>query len=184
MKTLITLGLVLGTMAFASQAATNNEQKESSTVQPKANKLGLSISSDRRKYRQHGKIKITVMLTNEDYVRDIFVYGSLGWGYLSSLTYTIRDASGKRIVPTILADDLPFPIPRNDTTFFVKLEPDHFLGTNYSETLDRLNLKRPGKYSIFVEYNSPISTGDVELKPFFGKENGTLKSNIVWIEVR
>jgi hypothetical protein len=183
MKTLMTLGLVLGTVAFGGQAATNNKQKESSNIQPKATKLELSISSDRHRYKQHGKIKITVMLTNGDYVKDLFVYGTLGWGHLSSLTYTIRDASGKFVQPTILADDLPFPLAPDDTTSFVKLAPNHFLGTSYSETLDRLNLRKPGKYSILVEYHCPISSAGVNLSNFWSKEHGTIGSNLVHIEV-
>lgn len=184
MKLLMILGLALGTVvAFGSQAARSKEPQENSVVKQKPKRLELAITTDRQKYKRHGKIRITATLTNADYVEDVFVYRSLGWGHLSSLTYTIRDASGKRIVPTILADDLPFPIPRNDTTFFVKLEPDHFLGTNYIETLDRLNLKRPGKYSIFVEYHCPISTAAVDLGNFWSKEDGTINSNIVHIEV-
>jgi len=46
-----------------------------------------------------------------------------------------------------------------------------------------LNLTRPGKYAISVEYTSPFSAAEVEPKPFLAKENGLLRSNIVWIEV-
>lgn len=67
---------------------------------------------------------------------------------------------------------------------FVKLLPDHFLGMNYIETVDRLNLKRPGRYSILVEYHCPISHADVDLRNFWSKEDGTIKSNVVTIEVR
>lgn len=184
MKLLVILGLILGSAGtFARQPARSNDPQEDLVVKQKTKRLELSIATDRQKYRRHGKIRITATLTNVDYVKDVFVYRSLGWGYLSSLTYTIRDASGKRIMPTILADDLTLPIPRNDTTFFVKLEPNHFLGTNYIETLDRLNLKRPGKYSILVEYHCPISTAAVDLRNFWSKEDGTMRSNLVWIEV-
>jgi len=184
MKLSMILGLVLGNiLAFGSQAKSSNEPAEGSAWKQDRKQLELTVVTDRYKYRRHGKIKVSAMLTNVDYVKDIFLYNRLGWGYLSSFTYTIRDASGKRVQPTILADDLPLPIAPNDTTAFVKLPPDQFLGIHYAEELDRLNISRPGKYSIFVEYHCPISTSEVELKPFWGKENGTLRSNVVWIEV-
>ena len=185
MKSLmIFLVLVLGSVvAFGGQAARSNEPRESSPMGQKTKQLELSIVTDRHRYKRHGKIRITAMLTNKDYVKDIFLYGRLGWGYLSSLTYTIRDASGKRVEPKILADDLTPPIARNDPTSFVKLPPDQFLGIHYLEGLDRLNLSRPGKYSIVVEYHCPISATDVDLRDFWSKEDGLITSNRVWIEV-
>ena len=184
MKLLLILGLLLGSVGtFGGLPVRGHERQENLDVKQKKKRLELFIATDRQKYKRDGKIMITVMLTNPDHVKDIFVYRSLGWGHLSSLTYTIRDASGQPVVPTILDDDLPFPIPRNDTTFFVKLEPDHFLGTNYIETLDRLNLKRPGRYSILVEYHCPISSTAVDLRNFWSKEDGTIRSNVAWIEV-
>lgn len=36
---------------------------------------------------------------------------------------------------------------------------------------------------MWVEYHCPISAANVEVTPFWGKENGTIKSNVVEIEV-
>jgi hypothetical protein len=178
------LGLVLGTvLAFGSQGAGSNERQEDSAVKQKTNRLELSLVTDRRKYKQHGKIRITVTLTNNEYVKDIFIYGTLGWGYYASLFDTISDAQGKRIQPKVFPDDLTPPISRNDASLFVKLQPRHFLGTYFVEELDQLNLTKPGKYSIFVEYHSPISRSDVDLRNFWSKEDGTIKSNVVYVEV-
>jgi hypothetical protein len=113
---------------------------------------------------------------------DVYVFGTLDWGYSASLMLYIRDASGKEIEPRLVPDSPPYA-PLDDRSAFVKLRPDHFLGTTYFAPLKLVSLTRPGKYSIFVEYNSPISTAEVELKPFLGKESGPLKSNVVWIEV-
>lgn len=184
MKLLLILGLVLGTLIDASQIAKSNAPTESSVILQQPKRLELSIATDKRTYKRRGKIKINALLTNTDYIKDIFVFGTLGWGYSSSLTYTIRDASGQRIQHTILADDLTLPVQRDDTTSFVKLRPSHFIGTSYVEALARLNLKRPGRYSIFVEYHCPISATDVDLTNFWSKEDGTIRSNVVWIEVR
>jgi hypothetical protein len=123
------------------------------------------------------------MLINTHYLNDIFIYGTLGWGYSASLTFTLRDASGREIQPQIFPDDLTYPISPDDTTAFVKLRPKHYLGNDFAVKLHLLNLSKPGKYSVFVEYHSPISETDVKLSPFWGKEKGKIKSNVVWIEV-
>jgi hypothetical protein len=65
----------------------------------------------------------------------------------------------------------------------VKLRPKHYLGTDLVAKLDLMRLSKPGKYSVFAEYHSPILSTEVKLSPFWGKEKGTKRSNIVWIEV-
>jgi hypothetical protein len=49
--------------------------------------------------------------------------------------------------------------------------------------LEFLNINKPGKYSIYVEYFSKISSKAVKQKPFWGIENGTIFSNLVWVEI-
>lgn len=172
--------LCIVAVSSGNQGTTHNQLRKSSVLpQP----LELSIATDRQRYRQHGTIRLNAMLTNTTYVKDIFVYSPLGWGHLSSLTYTIRDASGKFIEPTILNDELTPPIDRSDTTSFVKLRPNQFLGVRFIEGLDRLGIKKPGRYSILVEYHCPISITDVDRKDFWSKEDGALRSNLVWIQV-
>jgi hypothetical protein len=78
---------------------------------------------------------------------------------------------------------MSMPPDPNDKSAFVKLLPDHFLGTYFRSSIRTLNLVRPGRYSMWVEYHCPISTADVELSPFWGSENGIIKSNVVSIEV-
>lgn len=95
----------------------------------------------------------------------------------------VRDASGKPVLPKIVPDELTPPISRDDVTSFVKLTPRHFLGVNFREDLNMLNLRTPGKYSIFVKYHCPISISDVELRDFWSKEDGTITSNVVTVEV-
>lgn len=90
---------------------------------------------------------------------------------------------GREIHPQIVPDDLTPPISPDDTTAFVKLRPKHYLGTDLVSKLDLLNLSKPGKYSVSAEYHSPILGTEVKLSPFWGKDKGTIKSNVVWIEV-
>lgn len=182
MRMLINIGILFSVLALPqTQMVIAPQTMEVAGTKAKA--LELTVVSDRKRYKRNDKIRIDVMLTNKDYVKEIFVFGNLGWGYRASLTEIIRDAHGKRISPKIFSDDLTAPIPRNDTTQFVRLVPKHFLGTYFVEEIDQLNLIKPGKYSIMVEYHSPISISDVDQINFFSKEDGRIESNVVWIEV-
>lgn len=143
--------------------------------------MRLSIVAPKRKFRRSEQLKLLVMLVNSG-KKDVYVFGTMEWGYSASLLFHIRDASGREIKPLGFPDDLTRAV-QDDKSAFVKLLPDHFLGTDFFAPLDVLNLNKPGKYSIFMEYHSPFSTTEVPLSPFWGKENGTIKSNVVWIEV-
>jgi hypothetical protein len=114
--------------------------------------------------------------------KPIYVFGTLDWGLSASLSLHLRDVAGKEILPEFFADAQNYESP-DDQSAFVKLGPDHFLGANFPASIKFLNFTRPGKYSIFVEYTCPFSTAEVKVKPFFGKENGIIKSNVVHIEV-
>jgi len=184
MKLLLVVGSILAAaLGFASYQGWASELKESASLEQKANTLELMLVADKHTYKHDDDFRLHAMLINTDYVNDIFVYGTLGWGYSASLTFTLRDASGKEIHPQIFPDDLTPPISPDDTMAFVKLRPKHYLGTDLVAKLDLLNLSKPGKYSIFAEYHSPISGTEVNLSPFWGKDKGTIKSNVVWIEV-
>lgn len=150
-----------------------------STQQP--NKLDLLLIAPKRKYKRNDQLKIFALLMNSG-KDDLYVLGVLDWGYSSSLLLQIRDASGKEVTPLGIPDDLP-NVSAKDRSSFVKLLPSHFLGTDFFAPLDVLNLNRPGKYSIFVEYQSLFASKEVELSPFWGKENGTIRSNVVVVEV-
>ena len=135
-------------------------------------------------YKASDRIKLQVNLTNTDAVKDIFVYGTLELGHRGSFTLYRRDANGKEVPSRVILEAFESPPEPNDKSAFVKLLPFHFIGTDYRGSIRELNMERPGRYFMWVEYHSPISTAEVDLKPFFGQENGPLKSNVVWIEVR
>jgi len=74
--------------------------------------------------------------------------------------------------------------PPVDKSAYVKLRPDHFLGTSYFAPLKVVNLTMPGKYSIFAEYRCPFARADVPVSPFWGHEEGIVKSNVVYVELK
>jgi len=181
MKVLV-LALVIGAfVSFAGEAATAQQQKGDATVEQKGLGLELSLVVDKRKYKPGDELKLQVMLVNPS-SKPVYVFRTLDWGVSASLSLHLHNASGKEIEPEFPADAQTYDSP-DDKSAFVKLGPDHFLGANFPASIRFLNFSRPGKYSIYVEYAAPFSNSEVDLKPFFGKENGILKSNVVWIEV-
>jgi hypothetical protein len=183
MKVLLALGLALGAIvSFAGHAANAQEREGTANVEQKTGGLRLSLVVDKRKYKRSDEMKLQVMLMNPS-SKPIYVFRTLDWGLSASLTLHLRNGSGKEIKPEFFPDAQTYESP-DDKSAFVKLGRDHFLGANFPASIKFLNFTRRGKYSISAEYTSPFSTAEVELKPFFGKENGTIKSNVVWIEVR
>lgn len=181
MKLFLVVALVLGAIAHLANQPMMAGDRKVTAVSQKAEGLKVSIVAPKRKLRRTEQLKLLVMLINSG-KEDVYVVGTMEWGYSASLLFHIRDASGKEIEPIGFPDDQTFVSP-DDKSAFVKLHPNHFLGTNFFAPLDVLNLKKPGKYAIFVEYHSPLRSGEVELKPFLGKENGRIRSNVVYVEV-
>lgn len=178
MKALLIIGIVFA--AIMSSAAQVKEP-EMPTVEQRVTGLELSLVSHKRVYKRGDQFKLQAMLRNAG-EKDIYLYGTLDWGYSGSLMFHIRDASGKEIEPLVVPDSPP-SAPPDDKSAFVKLRPDHFLGTSYFAPFNLMNLPRRGRYSVFVEYRCPFSIRDVVVTPFWGSESGIIKSNVVYIEV-
>lgn len=168
-------------VSLASETENAQQSKVAATVVEKTHGLELLLVVDRRRYKLGGELKLQIMLSNPTN-KPVYVFRTLDWGVSASLSLQLRDVSGKQIEPEFAPDAQTYDSP-DDRSAFVKLGPDHFLGANFPASLRFLNLTRPGKYSISVEYSSPFSAAEVELKPFLGKESGSLRSNVVWIEV-
>jgi hypothetical protein len=175
------LGLVLVTLLSLGNIRTGaNQQKQNNDPSTKEG-LKISLISPKDKYRRSEKIKLHVMLNNIT-SQNIYVLSSLGWGYNASLLLHVRDASGKEIDPQGFPDDQTFVDPRDESTF-VRLPPRQFIGTTLVADLNFLNMKKPGKYSIYVEYFSKVSSSEVKQRPFWGHENGSIFSNLVWVDI-
>lgn len=175
----LAFGIIVGALSEPENAQQPNVAV---TVAEKTHGLELVLVVDKRRYKSSDELKIQVMLSNPTN-KPVYVFRTLDWGISASLSLQLRDASGKQIEPEYAPDGQTYDSP-DDKSAFVKLGPDHFLGASFpASSLRFLNLTRPGKYSISVEYTSPFSTAEVELKPFLGRESGSLRSNVVWIEV-
>lgn len=180
MKLLLIVGLGFGTIIGLTTGKVE-AQEQTSAVEQRLRGIELSLISHKRRYYRNDQLRLDVMLRNSR-EEDIYVFGTLDFGYSASLVLHIRDTSGKEIEPQVMFDAQTHASP-DDKEAFIKLRSNHFLGTVFFSPLKFLNLTKPGKYAIVAEYNCPFANAEVKLKPFYGKEHGPLKSNTVWIEV-
>lgn len=187
MKTLLVAAIaILSVSSFLSErtaAGRSALPQHANTSQNSAQTLKLSLVANKRTFKRSDAITLQVNLINPDFNQSVFVYGTLDWGYSASLTLHVRDGAGNRVVSRFYDDALTPPLKSGDQTVFVKLRPQHLLGTYYSSTIQELHMERLGTYRIHVQYHSPISASDVDLRPFFGRENGSIRSNVVQIQV-
>jgi len=175
------IGLILVALLSSGNIRTTVAQQKQNNDPSTKEGLQISLILPKLKYRRGEKIKLHVMLSNTT-PENIYVLGSLGWGHNASLFLHVRDAAGKEIDPQGFPDDQTFVDPLDESSF-VKLPPRQFIGTNLMSDLRFLNMNKPGKYSIYVEYFSKVPSSAVKQKPFWGYENGTLFSNLLWVEV-
>ena len=182
MKVFLALGLILGgIVSYEAYGTKPKVRKPTTTVEQRLGGIELRLVSHKRNYKRSEHLKLDVMLKNfrND---DVYVFGILEWGHSASLILHVRDASGKEIEPDFLFDAQTYARP-DEKEAFLKIRSNHMLGTTFVAPLKFLSLTKPGRYSLFAEYNSPFSTSEIELRPFLGKESGPIKSNVVWIEV-
>ena len=175
------LGLILATLLSLVNIPTRANQPKQNNDPSTKEGLKISLISPKVKYRRSEKIRLHVMLNNITH-KNIYVLGSLGWGYNASLLLHVRDVNGKEIEPEGFPDDQTF-VDLLDESTFVRLPPSQFIGTNLVADLTFLNMNKPGRYSVYVEYFSKVPSSVVKKKPFWGYENGAIFSNLVWVEI-
>lgn len=182
MKVIFAIVLIMTTMVnFVDHSSKAKGLKEEAALIENLSRLRVSIVAQKRRYKRNDQLKFDVMLTNSG--KDaVYIFGQLDWGISASFDLRVHDASGKEVQPVGRFDDLTV-VSTSDKSAFVKLLPSHFLGTDFFAPLEVLNINKPGKYAVFVEYHSPFAGTDVPLSPFWGKENGTIRSNILDVEV-
>ena len=146
MKVSLFLGLILGfLLSTVSPTLRVKALQENDSVKPKPGNLEVSLAADKRRYKRREGISLEVKLTNTDGVKDLFVYGTLEFGYRGSLRLYRRNAKGKEVPTRFIDEALTVPPETNNQSAFVKLLPDHFLGTSYNSTIYLLNLEKPGR---------------------------------------
>jgi hypothetical protein len=182
MKRALTLLVVTLFLNFGDQYSFVKGQ--SSTANIKKAKLIVELTADKKVYRPKDDISLKVMVKNGALLENVFIYGDLGFGYAASFTVFRRDAKDREVPTRFIDDYRENPPDLTDPNTLVRLVPGQFLGRGYKNSIYNLNLDKPGKYRLWVEYHSPISKSEVRIAPFWGSEDGDVKSNVLEIIVR
>ena len=168
----------LGLGSLSPRAEVTREKSTDTTNE--RSQLQISARTDKTIYKQNEVLKLEASVRNVS-TKPIYVYGLLGWSDLGSFEFHAYGSDGKEIMPNIFADSMS-GVPR-DRTDFVKLEYNHFLGAVFNIPLQYLNLNRPGKYTIVVEYHGPLPKEFGLGLDIWPREKGSLYAEPVEIEV-
>jgi hypothetical protein len=143
--------------------------------------LLVTLRTDKSVYLPKERIHLQVLLTNVSSKR-LYVPLPLDWGESASLSLWASDSvSKKEVQGSFLADAVtPLPEKRED---FVQLLPNHILGVSDQISLEDINLNRPGKYDLYVNYHCPVPAEFNFGLPIWSREQGSIRSNVVTIEV-
>src|SRR5258708_4616209 len=160
------IGLVLffvATLALRGTAQTTpcRNREEGKVVTHE--RISLFLIAERTRYWLRQSLVIDVGLRKDGH-DPAYVYGRIAWGYGGGLVLRLKDQSGKEIAPALRDDTmLPPPLRDDDASMFVKLIENKFFGTRRELVVTDL-VKTPGKYSLQIEYRSPLPCGFVDPK--------------------
>jgi len=102
MQTLILVISALVSLIIVPSAPAQQSGVLNDTAQ-RRQPLEVQLFTEKHVYRRGDKLNLKVMVINTS-DQDIFIYGNLEWGYLASLTLSLKDARGKNIQPKFISD--------------------------------------------------------------------------------
>ena len=77
------------------------------------------------------------------------------WGDLSCfITMRVFDSAGRELFGPRNYETFPPPPRRTDQ--FVRLEPHHFIGAHWEDSLANAGITKPGQYRVVLEYSQPL----------------------------
>jgi hypothetical protein len=164
------------TGGMAQQAAhTMNETPQH------ASPLRLVVSSTKERIRQSEPFVLEVKLVNTS-SENLSVFGQLLWGHAGGLTVHVSDQNGQPVHAEQHDDDTLIPSVLGNPEAYVVLLPDHLLGIERKDSPKNL-FHKPGLYSLFVEYQSPVPARYAKTPNFWGRENGSIRSATIHVQV-
>lgn len=143
--------------------------------------LKLVMTSSKQRVTQNESFVLETRLVNIGEER-VSVFGQLLWGYGGGLTLHVADQSGRPVEAEQHDDDMVVPSVLGNPESYVVLLPNHFLGVDRKDSPKNL-FRRPGVYSLFVEYQSPVAERYAKTPNFWGREKGSIRSAPIRIEV-
>lgn len=178
---------LLGILAFACLSAHTSPGQSPATsakvggMAHEEPPLVVRLKTDRNSYKLGDKITVRVLLTNRS-KSPLYLYAALDWGESASLSLWVKDTvSGKDVPEEFIADALPPPPASRDA--FIKLLPDHIYGVVLVSSLADLNIREKGAYELTAEYHSPVPSSMSFGLTIWGREKGSVPSNMVKITV-
>jgi hypothetical protein len=145
----------------------------------------LFLTIDHTKYSLSQSMVLNVGIRNDGH-DPVNVYGNIAWGYGGGLVLKIKNQAGKDVIPGLHDDTMLPPPSLDDPSIFVQLTEDNFFGTRRVLSLKDI-IKSPGKYTMQVEYHSPLSCAVVDPKlqqlPALWHEDASIFSNTISFEV-
>ena len=175
--------IMLASLLFLnSSSLPGQDRNDNRSAQSVPQVLRISVIPTKTQYRTSEHIKFHVIVENLRH-EEIYILNTLWFGHFGSMDLHVLDASSREIPPIGPSHAMVTERPVEPSRI-VRLEYDHFLGTEFVSPLSLLNVRRPGKYGVYVEYLSPVNETEVSVKPFWGREKGPIRSPVVWIEVR
>jgi hypothetical protein len=143
--------------------------------------LKVVLASARTEYALDDNVTIEAKLLNPT-SESIIIYGKLLWGYAGGFVLRIYDEAGLEVHATAYDDDLLIPSTLRETTNFVKLSPNHFLGVLRTDRASDL-FGKPGAYRIRVQYRSPVPLKYKNQTDFWSTERGVISSEFINIRI-
>ena len=143
--------------------------------------LRVVVSCSKNHLKQGEPVRLEVKLVNTG-TENVSVFGQLLWGYAGGLVLHVSDQHGHPVEPKQLDDDMVVPSQLGDPTAYVVLNPDHFLGTERTDSASNL-FPQPGSYALSVEYRSPIPAHYAKTPNFWGHDKKPIWSAPIHFEV-
>jgi hypothetical protein len=155
-------------------------------------RLSLAIRADQHVYEMADVVPLSTQFTNIG-EGILYLFDDVCWNpgnFLTIHVFTMggKDVSGKS---DFLRDCLPPPPSQNDTTRFLKLDPDSFYGVIETFSVREL-VPGPGEYDIVVYFEAALSSdwirkygGDkIATLPIWTRDQPLLTSNRLRIIVK
>ena len=148
---------------------------------PDGGLLKLVITSSKQRVTQRESFVLEAKLVNVG-SEGVSLFGQLLWGYAGGLTIHVADQSGRPVEAEQRDDDMVVPSVLGNPESYVVLLPNHFLGVDRKDSPKNL-FRKPGVYSLFVQYQSPVPERYAKTANFWGREKGSIRSAPIRIEV-
>ncbi len=148
--------LLLITVLLTLINSSASQEASEPAAQPK---VDVQVSVDKQAYKTGEPIEVTALIKNIDnrgfYVKPGIVFASYGEGIF---LLHVTDAAGKDVPETYAVGGHSYVEPGTDFAQYVEknwlfLAPDQFYGISHHFVSPEL---RPGRYTVTVEYSSPL----------------------------